>query len=182
MKVLGISPRSFIKTSMVALPLLCATSYLKAQERLPKDKFEKSEKIVNLEPNISIEDMSPCLRLMDGKVYPALVIDLKNKQMYQYSLNTYIEDVHPVETAKRSSKGLKGLNVVKHVFKDKDGFTMIVLQELNNVTGEPSKESVNLITDAKDRFGKNKHSIILETSRINKITEDLEPEQYVWIK
>ena len=134
MKVLGISPVKFVKTTMLAAPLLYAASNLSAKGNLPADKFEKSEKIVNLEPNISIEDMSPCLRLMNGKVYPALVVDLKNKQMYQYRLNTHIEDVHPVETAKRSSKGLRGLNVVKHVFKDKDGFTMIVIQELNIAT------------------------------------------------
>ena len=103
MKVLGISPRNFIKTTMIAAPLLCAASNLSAKESLLNDKFEKTGKIINLESHISLEDMSPCLGLADGKVYPALIVDLDDKKLYQYKLNTFLDVIHPMKNIKRAS-------------------------------------------------------------------------------
>ena len=101
MKISNIISNKFVKTTMVALPLLCATTNIYAQNKLKKDEFVKSEKVVNLEPHIGLDDMSPCLRLADKEVYPAIVIDLKDKNLYHYNLNTYIEDIYSLEKQNR---------------------------------------------------------------------------------
>ena len=112
MKISKIQVPTLIKNIAITAPLLIASQNLFAQTNKPQqDVFIKSEE-VNIDPK---DELSPMIKVAGEEKYPVMVIDLSEKQLYHYSLNTIIENVYPVDFIKDKIKpGLNRISVTKH--------------------------------------------------------------------
>ena len=115
MKISAIKSNNYLKAALLSVPIACAPLLTNGQKVAEQDKFVKTIKIENIDSRYSIEEMSPALTLGKDTVYPALVLDLKNKRMYEYYYDTEIKDIHKIDSSKQTSKKLVGINVIKEI-------------------------------------------------------------------
>ena len=112
MKISNVQFHSLIKKVAITAPVLFATQVAVAQKpTLTQDVFEKSE---NIENEILEEQglISPEIFVAGETVYPAIVVDLSEKQLYKYDQDTYLEAVYPVAVGKPSTPTNTGLRRV----------------------------------------------------------------------
>ena len=184
MKIQSVSQNKFIKTALVAASLACTTYPAYADKKPQRDEFIKTQQDVKTDikfiPAFLME--SPRLHLADEIVYPALIIDTKSNTLYHYNLNTELENTYELTTAPKTKKNPVGLNIVRNVLKSKNGNTVVIIEELDILTGKLDPNTIKFITNKSNKSLETKDVIYLENDVINAITQELEPEQYIWIR
>ena len=181
MKISKIQIPTFVKNLAITAPLLLSTQALIAQtNQQQEDVFIKSEEI-----DIDRKDeLSPRLRVAGQDVYPALVIDLSEKQLYHYSLNTMIDDVFPVDFIKGKIKaGLNLVTVTKHDYGNGDIVEKIYLTPINRVNGKPAEAPTQVLIGENQKYkGRFTNVMYIDNDAAKKITEFLTEEQFVLIR
>lgn len=184
MKIQSVSTNRFLKTALIAVPLLCATFPAKADKKPKSDVFVKTLQYEKQFGEKALPFMieAPALKLGDKEVYPALVVDPNNKILYHYNLNTDLENVYDVSAMPKDRIDVSGLHSVKKVLNSKSGKTVVILEELDILTGTPIKNSIKYITNTSNKALEPNKVIYLDDEVIQTVTQELEEEQYIWIR
>lgn len=186
MKVMKVQIPNLIKNVALTAPLFLATQGVVAQRTLQKDVFEKEPKsnneLVNTD-NVSF----PAVKIAGTTVYPALVLDLSEKQMYHYDLGTDLVDVYPINFVEDKIKtGINLVDVAKHQYNDGTIVEKIYLTPVNKLNGRPAEAPTQVIVGDKDSNLENSilftNVIFVDNNDAKKITEFLTEEQFVLIR
>lgn len=186
MKVMKVQIPNLIKSALLTTPLLFATQSTVAQVGLQKDVFEKepkSRKELVEDPNA----ISPTVKIAGKKVYPALVVDLSEKQLYHYDLGTDLIDVYPIDFVEDKIKtGINVVDITKHDYGSGPLAEKIYLTPVNRITGRVADSPTQTIVGAKkSKLENNIHFtnvILINNEHAKKVTEILTENQFVLIR
>ena len=199
MKISAINTPKIVKQLAVTAPLLLATPVIKAQNNtLNKDVFEKQ----NIEMiQADSTELSPCLKVGEKEIYPAIVVDISENQLYYYDRDGYLEDILPVATGKKSTPTDKGLRIISGIedypYSDAIGTKRrknpieygpkvirldIVDEKSGNITGS-NGEFIHG-TNKPNSIGKyaSKGCIRLDNDTVLALADKVKTGQYVYIK
>ena len=186
MKVMKVQIPNLIKNVMLTAPLLLATQGVVAQTGLQKDVFEKEPKC----KRELIEDpnaVSPMIRIAGKKVYPALVVDLSEKQLYHYDLSGDLVDVYPVDFIEDKIKtGINLVDVTKHNYGNGKVAEKFYLTPVNRLNGRIADAPTQTIVGSKNADNNEKvrytNVITINNEQAKKITKILKDDQFILIR
>lgn len=200
MKIDAISkfnPQKLLRNIAVATPLLVLAPVISALERNPvKDKFER------IIPIIESDDFSPAVKVGKDTVYPAVVVDKSENQLYYYDLGGELDTLFTVGLGKASTPtdiGLKRVVTIeehpyadspkatkRHKTPDEYGSRVIVLENIDTKTGEVVGFNEEFIhgTNKPESVGKNqsKGCIRMNNKDVEKLADWLTEGQYVLVR
>ena len=203
MKISAIQAPKIIKTMFVATPLMFAAPLVAAVSNpLNVDTFEKT---TQKEKSIFVHNensLSPCIKVGDGEVYPAVVVDKSENKLYFYDLDGYLDSEFSVGLCKPSTPTDAGLRIItsiedypyekapaktkRHRSPDEYGPKVICLGIVDPETGEITGYNGEFIhgTDKPESIGKNqsKGCVRLNNADVENLAEWLSVGQYVLIR
>lgn len=190
---------NFIKTLAIATPLIAATPLAGALVRTPDvDTFEQERVILIHET----PEYSPQIKAGNKSVYPAVVVDKSENQLYFYDLDGYLDTTFTVGLGKSTTPTHTGLRVItsiesypyssapkstkRHKTPFDYGDRVICLANVDQQTGEITGSDGEFIhgTNQPASVGKNhsKGCVRMLNEDVQKLAEWLSPGQYVFIK
>ena len=87
----------FIKNLAIATPLLLSIPLVNALEKSPNaDRFEKENVKENFIPVNESDEYSPEIKVGNKTVYPAIVVDKSENQLYFYDLDGGLDTLFSV--------------------------------------------------------------------------------------
>lgn len=185
MKISKVQIPTLIKNVALTAPLLLATNPIKAQNNLEYDVFQKTEITKTI---ASPNELSPAVKIDGKKVYPAIVVDLSDKQLYHYDLDGYLVDSYPVRFVEdKIETGINVINITEHDYGYGRTSPKIILTEINRSNGKVAKTHQQVIVGSKgesreDDSGVFTNVVLVDNETAHKITEFLTEEQYVLIR
>lgn len=194
---------NFIKNIMLAAPLIAAAPFINALEKSPaQDKFEKttvSEEVIPIHPN---DSFSPEIKVGDETVYPAIVVDKSENQLYFYDLDGNLDTLFKVGLGKPSTPTDTGLKVITRIedypyktaspatkrYKTPNDYgpKVIILDNVDTKTGKIVGYNGEFIhgTDQPSSVGKNqsKGCIRMYNEDVEKLASWVSKGQYVLVR
>jgi hypothetical protein len=185
MKISKVQIPSFIKNVAITAPLLLATNSIKAQNNnLEHDVFQRTETVEKVAPN----EISPTIKIDGKKVYPALVVDISDKQLYHYDLDGYLINSYPVRFVEDKIKpGINIIEIKEHDYDYNISSPKIILTEVKKSNGRIANTHQQVIVGSKGRtinddIGIYTNVVLVDKQTAKTITEFLTEEQYVLIR
>ena len=113
MKISAIQVPKIVKSMLVTVPLVfAAPAAVGINNQLKVDTFEKT---IDDDKYICVHDensLSPCIKVGDGEVYPAVVVDKSDNKLYFYDLDGYLDSEFTVGLGMPSTPTDTGLRVI----------------------------------------------------------------------
>lgn len=190
---------NFIKSVAVAVPLLMAAPLTNALVRTPKtDTFEPQRLMVVHKT----DELSPAIKVGDNVVYPAVVVDKSENQLYFYDLDGQLDTTFTVGLGKATTPTHEGLRVItdiesypyleapkntkRHKTPADYGSKVICLANVDKKTGEIVGTDGEFIhgTNQPSSVGKNqsKGCVRMHNKDVEKLAEWLSVGQYVLVR
>ena len=189
MKITKVQIPNFIKNAALTVPLLLAASTITAKDtNLNNDVFVKTEQIDSPKDTRESVFMAPAVKLAGTTVYPAIVIDLSDKQVYHYDTSTFLIDSYPIRFCEdQINTGLNLIDIKKHYYNDNNVAEKIVLTEVNRTNGRVKDTHQQVLVGAENaNIYDDTHIftnvILINNDSAKKITDLLTDEQYVLIR
>lgn len=204
MKIQNIQLPKIIKSLAIATPLLLASPAIRAQqiETNQQDVFIKT--VAPKDKKIIADSlfMSPELIVGGKEIYPAIVVDLSEGQLYHYDYDTYLKEIYPIASGKTTTPTKTGLRIINNIEKypyknapkstkrynnpDDYGTHLLNLSIVDPKTGDIIGNNGQFIhgTNKPNSIGQkaSKGCIRVQNEVIDKLASSLEAGQYVLIK
>lgn len=189
MKITKVQIPNLIKNIALTTPFLLATSTTLAKDTsLDRDVFIKKEQVGSPKDTRESIVMAPSVKLAGTTVYPAIVIDLSDRQVYHYDHSTFLIDSYPIRFCEdHINTGLNLVDIKKHNYDGDNIAEKIVLTEINQTNGRVKDTHQQVLVGAKNANIYDDTQIFTNVILINndsakKITDLLTDEQYVLIR
>jgi lipoprotein-anchoring transpeptidase ErfK/SrfK len=203
MKVSSISTPKFIKSLIVATPLLLSpVTNVAIAEQPNKDTFEKTIEQKHL---ITVHDenaLAPSIKVGKEYIKPTVVVDKSENKLYLYNAEGYLKASYSVGLGKKSTPTKTGLRKIvaiesypyskapiqtkRHQFPNDYGPRVIVIGIVDTETGKITGFNGEFIhgTNKPESIGKNesKGCVRMHNNEVKELAKILEVGEYVLIK
>ena len=202
MRISNIHVPKTIKASVLTLPFMFVPSMLRGQlNNTQQDVFVKTTEQINQQEADSIS-IAPIVQIGNRFEHVAAVVDISEKKLYHYDLNTTLMGIYPIATGKSSTPTKTGIRRVSGIedypyntapkatkrYKNPNdyGTKLVRLDAIDPETGEIIPGNGQFIhgTFKPESIGKSvsKGCVRLKNEDVEELTLRLYENQYILIK